>query len=67
MPLLISSDGDLWAVDTTVQVLLRLFYSYVSRSLFKADRLSFSLHLTHGTSLRRVAALPSVAIPIARR
>lgn len=29
-------------------VLLRLFYAYVSRSLFKADRLTFSLHLCHG-------------------
>jgi len=28
--------------------LLQLFYAYVSRSLFKADRLSFSLHLCHG-------------------
>ena len=28
--------------------LLQLFYAYVSRSLFKADRLTFSLHLCHG-------------------
>ena len=30
------------------QKLLQLVYEYVSRSLFKADRLMFAMHLSHG-------------------
>eukprot|EP01052_Picozoa_sp_SAG31_P000354 SAG31_NODE_11_length_38734_cov_21.263854_4_plen_1070_part_00 len=43
-----SAGGVEGRLESLRRVLLRLFYSYVSRSLFKADRLSFSLHLTHG-------------------
>ena len=37
-------------IAALVEQLLQLFYAYVSRSLFKADRLTFSLHLCHGRS-----------------
>ncbi|XP_076054654.1 dynein cytoplasmic heavy chain beethoven [Oratosquilla oratoria] len=35
-------------IRTLQRALIDLVYSYVSRSLFKADRLMFALHLVHG-------------------
>lgn len=33
---------------------LRMAYSYISRSLFKVDRLMFAMHLAHGMFSKKI-------------